>query len=678
MAKEIENKGKFTTTLEDVKDLFLDFTDNKPTMDDILLLDKNAQIKDQMKEYMKEFAARDELRDYKLPTTRTLIFTGAPGLGKAVSLTTKKLMKDIKIGDIIFDGNGNKTKVLGVYPQGERQTYKIQFNDGTSIIVDEEHLNPFYQWKRIKSKIQIVNNKKKKVYTWGKKEQILTTKNLIKYFNECKKKHDKPLRIETPIIHFEEQKLELDPYILGILLGDGCITGNNTISFANLDTDIIYSLDSYCKLIGDTLKLTYNKKINKDKQCQYNIYGNNIKIKLSKYNLIGTYSDTKFIPKEFLFNSIENRIALLQGLMDTDGCCWNQKKIKKSGTYCGGYFEYLTVSKQLSENFAFLVRSLGAVDKITIKKCFYYDKDNNKKICKDGYRHYIRFPKNIIPFRCERKKANMTVKEFTPLRKIIAINKYKKLECQCIYVDSSKHTYIANDFIPTHNTFLAQIMATDLNVPLYIIDISSTLANKEVGLQNIRKIFDFVLNPKNQPCILFLDECDGIAQGRDNPKASLEDNRCTNYIMQVINEQNNNLDSNLIIIAASNFEANIDEAFLSRFQLRAVFYVPEHYTPYIKLQVKKNKMFTLIEDVDENKKATIDLYANKARFGIRELNSKILWVQKQAVIKAKEKGLLDPPLAIRLSDIYQQIANHIKFVTDVEPIKIEQKYEWEQ
>ena len=673
-----ENKIKY----EDVKDNFISYSyeEHPVKMDDVILVDRNAYIKDMTKEFIEELKYRQELLDYNIPQTRTLLFTGAPGLGKSLSLDSKiltptgwKLMRNIKIGDVIFDGNGNKTKVLGVYPQGERQTYKIYFNDGTYIIVDEEHLNPFYQWKRIKSSTQYINNKKKKVYNWGKKEQVLKTKDLIKYFNKCKKRHDKPLRIETPIIHFEEQKLNLDPYILGILLGDGCITGNSNLSFANLDIDIIYSLDSYCKLNGDTLKISLDKRQAKNKQCNYIIYGDNIKSKLKNYNLIGTYSNTKFIPKEFLFNSIENRIALLQGLMDTDGCCWNQKRIKKSGTYYGGYFEYLTVSKQLSDNFAFLVRSLGGVDKITIKKCHYYNKDGNKKICKNGYRHYIRFPKNIIPFRCERKKSNMTVKEFIPLRKIVNIKKYKKVKCQCIYVDSPKHTYIANDFIPTHNTYLAKAISTELKLPLYIVDVAETLG-KNNGLEQMKKILQFCRDPDNQPCILFMDECDGLAASReDKSKSSSDktgDNRITNYIMQCLQEENDSKTSRLIVIAATNFPEGLDVAFVNRFQLQFTYYLPDHYVPFIEMEMKKNKMFTLVKDVNDNEIEIIDINANKAGFSIRQLNAKILWAYKRAVIEKCKEGTLDgEPIPIKLSTILQQIAIEIQFGIDLNEIK---------
>jgi len=452
--KESQIKGKWTTTYDDIKDLVLAFTDNNNKMDDILLLDKNAKIKDQARDFMEEFKAAQDLYDYNLGTTRTILFTGAPGLGKAVRANTLIVTKwnftearNVRIGEEICDGRGKLTTVCGKFPQGIMDIYKITFDDDSYIEVTKDHINRLWL------------------------------------------KDDEPLDITT------------------------------------------------------------------DKLLEENDY--------NKYYII------RPLTNEHCYNKIAH-----------------------------------------------------------IKNIEYVGKD----------------------------------------------------EAICFMVESRDQTYLCNNYIPTHNTFLAKIMATELKLPIYIVDISSTLENPESGLPNLRKIFDFVTNPKNQPCILFMDECDGLAQSRENNKASLADNRCTNYIMQVLNEQNESKESRLIVMAASNFESNIDEAFLSRFQLRSVFYVPEHYVPYIKLEVKKNKMFKLIEDVDEEQIGIVDTYANKQRFGIRELNAKILWCEKRAVIEAKRKGLLDGEvLELKLSDILQEIANHIKLATKIIPISTkEKKYEWEE
>ena len=190
----------------------------------------------------------------------------------------------------------------------------------------------------------------------------------------------------------------------------------------------------------------------------------------------------------------------------------------------------------------------------------------------------------------------------------------------------------------------------------------------------MKKILQFCRDPDNQPCILFMDECDGLAASReDKSKSSSDktgDNRITNYIMQCLQEENDSKTSKLIVIAATNFPEGLDVAFVNRFQLQFTYYLPDHYVPFIEMEMKKNKMFTLVKDVNDNEIEIIDINANKAGFSIRQLNAKILWAYKRAVIEKCKEGTLDgEPIPIKLSTILQQIAIEIQFGIDLNEIK---------
>lgn len=260
-------------------------------------------------------------------------------------------------------------------------------------------------------------------------------------------------------------------------------------------------------------------------------------------------------------------------------------------------------------------------------------------------------------------------------RKICLIEYIGKKDCKCILVKSDMHQYITDNLTVTHNTYMAKAVATELKWPMYIIDVAGVM--KQNGLDALIKIFSFVRDPQNQPCILFLDECDGVARSREEKGSSADkagDNRITNYIMQVLQEENDNIDSQLIIFAATNFPEGIDEAFLNRFQIQLMYYLPEDYVPFIKLEMKKNKMFTLVEDVDPELIKSINIEANNAKFSIRALNAKILWIYKQTLLqKIKNHDLHGEVIEIKLSTIMQSIANDIKFGIDINKIQDDEK-----
>ncbi|NBT89059.1 MAG: hypothetical protein EBT51_12300, partial [Flavobacteriaceae bacterium] len=143
-------------------------------------------------------------------------------------------------------------------------------------------------------------------------------------------------------------------------------------------------------------------------------------------------SGDKFIPWHYLTSSIEDRIALLQGLMDTDGSCIKNRSV------------FHTTSKNLAHDFADLVRGLGGYCSINM-----YDR-GVKGI---EYQIPIRF-KNLCPFRSERKKANWKpVQKGTDYKSIVDIVKTGEfVEQACISVDNPTHLYITDGYNVTHNT----------------------------------------------------------------------------------------------------------------------------------------------------------------------------------------------------------------------------------
>jgi hypothetical protein len=402
------------------------------------------------------------------------------GLGKAQPLDSivytpegRTTMGDIKLGDDILGRDGKTYKVLGVYPQGKKDIYKITFDDGSVVETCDEHL-----WT-------VKNTSRKKM------ENPWFTTDLKSIMKTISKKQRYWIPMTKPV-HFKETSIPLHPYLIGVLLGDGGITKSAFLTTADKeihDNVVSYlpknhelkkvSKYSYCIVNGgsfnsnnvkiytqDKSKLLFSGNINegakwlidnkysKSKYCKkylhhslltlspirYGLYieneepkyrGNNKVVNyLKDLRLLGTNSHTKFIPDNYLYNSLGNRIALLQGLIDTDGY------VSKTGI-----LQYTSVSKQLIENVKELVQSLGGNARLSIKDNQYYTLT-------------INLPEEIQPCRLNRKLKRYHKRKhyYKPRRIINKIEFVGKKEAQCIRTSAKDSLYLTDEFIVTHNT----------------------------------------------------------------------------------------------------------------------------------------------------------------------------------------------------------------------------------
>lgn len=378
------------------------------------------------------------------------------GVGKAQPLFSKILtpngwttMGELKVGDQVIGGDGKPTNVIGVYPQGIRPTYKVSFNDGTSTLCDEEHLwavNTINQRYRATKK-----NGKKVTLPADTSYQVMSTKDMI---GKVKVWGGRLNNFKVPIIQpvqYSEKKLIIDPYVLGLMLGDGSFTDGNQPTLTTKDVEIVESLrENY----GDINVYHDTRYVNKDKRSLLRVSFLKGKHLLSELNLYGTTSSSKFIPDEYLKGSIKQREALLQGLVDSDGYIDNYR------------IEISTVSEQLKDGIVDLVRSLGGKISVNIKQGTYTNIANEKIDCKMVYRLAISLPNNgIIPSRLTRKlKAFKPRTKYSDNKFITSIEYHGEENNQCIMVDNDDHLYVTDDYIVTHNTtILTKIANTAKN-----------------------------------------------------------------------------------------------------------------------------------------------------------------------------------------------------------------------
>ena len=389
-----------------------------------------------------KFILADDMGVGKFLTNNTLIYT---------ELGIKK-MGEIVIGDRVIGSNGKPCNVIGVFPQGIKDTYKITFNDGYSIISGDEHL-----WS-VSSPNYGKNTKNERL----KKSLILSTKqmfeggvitikgdgynseknyNIETYYKSPNGNNKWQIPIVKPIEFINDNKLPIDPYLLGLGLGDGSFNGKN----------IRFSLhkDDYDELFSNHL-LKENKPQNNKRNGYINVGES-----LFDLGIEHTRSHNKFIPEIYKYSSIENRLAILQGLMDTDGYCM----LSKNGSFRGT--EYSTISEKLCDDVCEIVQTLGGIARKKSRRSF-YKKDGKRVECSKSYRVNIKLPSGMNPFRLKRKSERYNKPQKYPTGRYIKnIEKIGQDECTCISVDAPDKLYVAEHCIVTHNTTSAIIASLE-------------------------------------------------------------------------------------------------------------------------------------------------------------------------------------------------------------------------
>lgn len=420
----------------------------------------------------------------KLLENKKFILADDMGLGKAESVDNeiftpygRKRIGDICVGDKVIGSNGKECNVIGVFPQGVKDLYRVTFNDGYSILVCKEHL-----WS-VKSRSfghNTKNNRNKESIVLSV-EQMLNN-DLFLEINGSKNNINKKYKFKTyykeiggnnkwqiPMvqpIEFNSNELKLNPYLLGLILGDGGITQKG-ISFTTEDVEIV----NYIKSI-----LPENSQITKNKNSKYDYrltkksgHTNPIIQILKELNLMGCSSHNKFIPNTYKYSSINDRLEILKGLMDTDGTCSIGKKRNFEGT------EFSTVSEKLCDDIIEIVHSLGGVARKKSRITNYTYK-GEKKEGKKSYRVNIKLPLGMNPFKLKRKYELYNTPEKYKVGRYIKDIKFEGSgEAICISVDSPDKLYVTEHAIVTHNTTSTIIAAIEANAKKVLIICPATL-----------------------------------------------------------------------------------------------------------------------------------------------------------------------------------------------------------
>jgi DNA primase len=356
---------------------------------------------------------------------------GKPNQGKAQPLSAKiktptgwATMGDVKIGDELASVDGQQSIITGIFPQGVEKTYKITFSDGRFTTASGSHL-----WDA-----QLVHKHNIESHSgW----QTLTT-DALRLFCLNGNRHNDHNKMYIPLINGDfgnSTSLLVHPWLMGALLGDGGLTSRTPVITTN-DQHIVDKVTELTKSLN-----VIPKKTGRMGYRLSAVHADNLLTKyLVSYGLMKHGSATKFIPKEYLEAPKEDRIHLLQGLMDTDGCAGKT-----------GECSYSTISKQLGLDVQYLVRSLGGLCKIVERHTTYKYKGDLKN-GQLSYHLLIRMPERETLFSLPRKVDRCPTRINQPRLTIQNVEYIGEQETQCIVVSHPSKLYITDDFVVTHNS----------------------------------------------------------------------------------------------------------------------------------------------------------------------------------------------------------------------------------
>jgi hypothetical protein len=385
--------------------------------------------------------------------------------GKALALDTPILTKTgwstmghLKDGDIIYDSNGQYTTILKAHEiLRDRECYEIEFDNGEKIVADGEHLW-FTQSRRDRTKKQT--------------GAVRTTKEILKNLKTYGNEPNHRIPMSMLGIQGLEQVLPIDPYVLGLWLGDGS-SDNGSITVGDRD------LPEICNLLRNNIQFdkTIIKKYGNAATtvtitCSEKIRSKSLTSLIKENNLY----QNKHIPQIYLQGSRKQRLELLCGLIDSDGYIDNR-----------GYANFYNTNLVLVHQVKSLIESLGY--KTTYKE--FIPKLNGIECTLCGVLAFK--PRELICkllFKTKRIKIEDQInnsKKRAQYHYIKNIKQVKSVPVRCITVDSKDSLYLAGkQLIPTHNTTITTIYAL-WNTCFYDDQRVIIVANKENTAINIFK-----------------------------------------------------------------------------------------------------------------------------------------------------------------------------------------------
>jgi replicative DNA helicase len=429
-----------------------------------------------------------------------VILAARPSMGKAQPLDSLVLtpqgyvqMGSLQPGSLVIGADGKPHRVLAVFPQGEKQVFRVRFTDGAEVECCDEHL--WFTTTRVESR---------RPGGEGSVKSLAEIRQSMRLIGEPDRLNHRIPTVAPIEFAPRADPLLLAPYLLGLLLGEGSFRNTNvrfecieeedahsrlravlpaqdTVSIdgiavsirrnRNEPTEHMHALLSSIAAFEERgaaplVELTVNAKrslkltdTGRRRRVEARIPPrgprSQTRLALDVYGLTGLNSKEKFIPDDYLYASVQDRLDLLRGLMDTDG------HVIVPG---GQTVEYSASSPLLAAGVIWLVRSLGGIvsEQTRVTKYNYLGERHDGA---ESTRIRFWFPNGLVPIASKTHLARWThgATRFVG-RFIESVEPAAMKPCQCIMIESDDHLYITNDFVVTHNTACCLNIATHVGV----------------------------------------------------------------------------------------------------------------------------------------------------------------------------------------------------------------------
>lgn len=365
------------------------------------------------------------LRDPEKPIA-VYMLCGTTGVGKCHGKGTLirmfdgtvKKVEDIQKGEILMGDDSSPREVLSL-ARGKDDMFNVVPVKGDAFTCNKAHI------------LSLKNTVTKEIVN-------ITIEDYLKQNKNFKHLH----KLYRVGVDYPEKKVLVDPYFIGLWLGDG--NSKNT-GVTTADTEIVDYLNSYASHLGLKIRINHLKENASDTyfitagNCKGPSEGRNrLLTDARKYGLMNTEGD-KFIPRDYLINSREVRLQVLAGLIDSDGYLIHN------------VYEYVTKSDKLSDDVLTLSRSLG------------FAATHRKKEVNGAEYHRIFISGDIseIPVKLIRKKAAPRKQKKDVLVTGFSLEYIGKGDYYGFSI-SGNRLYLLNDFTVTHNTLAAKVLAEEL------------------------------------------------------------------------------------------------------------------------------------------------------------------------------------------------------------------------